>query len=59
MALKDGSTAAGKADHTPAQAHDAPAIPQPIVGTDAQGNERPLSGGSFVCVDGKLVRQEA
>lgn len=34
------------------------AIPDPIVATDADGMERPLSGGSFVRIDGKLVRQE-
>jgi len=37
----------------------APAIPEPIVATDAEGKERPLSGGSFVRVDGKLQRREA
>ena len=36
-----------------------PAIPDPIVAQDADGHERPLSGGSFVRIDGKLVRQEA
>lgn len=36
----------------------APPIPDPIVATDANGAERPLSGGSFVRIAGKLVRQE-
>ena len=35
------------------------AIPAPIVATDASGNERPLSGGTFIRVDGKLQRREA
>lgn len=38
--------------------HD-PAIPDPVVAKDANGDERPLSGGSFIRIDGKLVRQEA
>ncbi|WP_066517732.1 hypothetical protein [Sphingobium cloacae] len=38
---------------------DPPAIPAPTVATDKDGHERPLSGGSFIRVNGKLVRKEA
>jgi len=47
------------ADTAAVSAQAAPAIPEPIVATDAEGKERPLSGGSFVRVDGKLQRREA
>ncbi|NML88348.1 hypothetical protein HHL26_04615 [Sphingobium sp. TB-6] len=38
---------------------DTPGAPQPIVATDANGIERPLTGGTFVRIDGKLQRREA
>lgn len=36
-----------------------PAIPGPAVAIGKDGNERPLSGGSFIRVNGKLQRREA
>lgn len=65
MASKDLSSPAERASRPEAApppsapAAPDPAIPDPIVAKDADGQERPLSGGSFICIDGKLVRQEA
>lgn len=52
-------TADTSANLAPVSDEAAPATPAPIVATDAEGKERPLSGGSFIRVDGKLQRREA
>lgn len=60
------ATEADQSDEETGNSHRAPerspaepiaAIPDPIFATDEQGNDRPMSGGSFVRqADGTLIR---
>ncbi|MDT7533732.1 hypothetical protein OVY48_09880 [Sphingobium sp. SA2] len=61
-------TGAGTGTGTGAQATTAasdpslptpPPIAAPIIAVDDDGQERPMSGGSFVRINGKLTRQES
>lgn len=65
MALKRGSSTGGTdsqaqpgaAAATPAGSVEA--VPAAIITRTDNGQERPLSGGSYIRIDGKLTRQEA
>ncbi len=54
----DDQPAASDAAEVTAVPETAP-IAAPIVALDADGRERPRSGGSFVRIDGKLQRKDA